>query len=70
MLPFASLGRKITSGISLLMKQRKIRRSLATTVFFVILTLLISVDFMPQKVDLQLGDVSREDVYAPREVEF
>ncbi|GBF33762.1 membrane protein containing HD superfamily hydrolase [Desulfocucumis palustris] len=70
MLPFASLGRKVASGISLLMKQRKVRRSLAATVFFVILTLLISVDFMPQKVDLQLGDVSREDVYAPREVEF
>ncbi|KJS15229.1 MAG: phosphohydrolase [Peptococcaceae bacterium BRH_c4b] len=70
MLPFAGLGGKVANGVSLLVKQRKVRRVSAAVLFFLLITLLTSVDFMPQRVDLRLGDVSREDVFAPREVEF
>ncbi|MFZ5650098.1 MAG: HD family phosphohydrolase [Bacillota bacterium] len=65
-----SLRKDIHNGIAFLMKKRKFRRGSAAVLFFLLLTFLISVDFVPDKVDLQPGQVSRDTIFAPRTVVF
>ncbi|MCG8403530.1 MAG: phosphohydrolase, partial [Firmicutes bacterium] len=61
---------RIMEGFNRLAGKRKVRRGLAAFVFFVALTLLIAVDFMPQKVNLVVGQVSPQDIDAPRSIIF
>ncbi|MFZ5645441.1 MAG: HD family phosphohydrolase [Bacillota bacterium] len=63
-----NIKKKFLSGITFLMNKRKFRRGSAAVLFFLLLTFLISADFVPDRVDLSLGDVSREDIFAPRTV--
>lgn len=70
MLPLNKFKIKILDLFSRLAGKRKVRRGLAAFVFFLALTLLISVELMPQKVNLVVGQVSPIDVYAPRSVIF
>lgn len=61
---------RIADSISRLAGQRKVRRGLAAFVFFIALTLIMAVDFMPQKVNLVVGQVSPRDINAPHGVTF
>lgn len=70
MLPLVKMRGKIVESFNRLAKNRKVRRGLAAVVFFITLTLLISVEFMPQKVNLMAGQVSPTDVFAHRSVIF
>ncbi|MFZ5648667.1 MAG: HD family phosphohydrolase [Bacillota bacterium] len=65
-----SLRKDILNGIAFLMKKRRFRRGSAAVLFFLLLTFLISMDFVPDKVNLQPGQVSRETVLSPRTVVF
>ena len=67
---FVSLRKELLNGITFLMKKRKFRRGSAAVLFFLLLTALISLDFVPDKVSLQPGQVSRENIFAPRTVVF
>ncbi|MFZ5633566.1 MAG: HD family phosphohydrolase [Bacillota bacterium] len=67
---FGDMRGKLLNSIAFLMKKRKFRRGSAAVLFFLLLTFLITVDIVPNKVDLQVGDVSRETILAPRTVVF
>ncbi|HBV95958.1 MAG TPA: HD family phosphohydrolase [Desulfotomaculum sp.] len=67
---FSSIKSKIFGGFGFLLKKRKFRRGSAAVLFFLLLTLLISADLVPDKVDLRQGEVSWEDVFAPRTVVY
>ncbi len=47
-----------------------IRKTVLFLVLFVLYTVLLSIDFLPDKVSLTLGQVSERDVVAPRTVSF
>ncbi|KAF1084077.1 phosphodiesterase [Sporotomaculum syntrophicum] len=70
MLPLGTVKEKLTDSFSRLAGQRKVRRGLAACLFFVLLTLILSVEFMPQQVNLVVGQVSPTNVFAPRNVTF
>ncbi|WP_027365420.1 HD family phosphohydrolase [Desulfotruncus alcoholivorax] len=70
MLPLAKVRAKISQVFLNLAGRRKVRRGLAAFVFFVVLTLLISVEFMPQRINLVVGQVSPTNVFAPRSVTY
>ncbi len=70
MSPPVKLRGRITEGFNQLAGKRKVRRGLAAIVFFIVLSLLISVDFMPQRVNLAVGQVSPRDITAPRSITF
>ncbi|WP_347491538.1 HD family phosphohydrolase [Desulfoscipio sp. XC116] len=70
MFSLGTVKRKLADSFSRLAGKRKVRRGLAACLFFVLLTLLISVDFMPQKVNLAVGQVSPTNVFAPRSIIF
>ena len=57
---------KLLNSIVFLTKKRKFRRGSAAVLFFLLLAFFMTVDVVPNKVDLQLGQVSRENVFAPR----
>ena len=46
------------------------RKIVLFLLFFVLITVLLSIDFLPDKVSLTLGQVSERDVVAPRTVSF
>lgn len=68
MLSLRQLGGGLLKGLSLLWKSKNFRRYLAATIFFVLITLLVSFEFVPQKVNLQVGEISPATIYAPRNV--
>lgn len=70
MLPLNKAKGKLAESFNRLAGKRKVRRGFAALIFFVALTLLISVEFMPQKVNLVPGQVSPTDVFAPRSIIF
>jgi putative nucleotidyltransferase with HDIG domain len=70
MLPLGTVKEKLTDSFNRLAGQRKVRRGLAACLFFVLLTLILSVEFMPQQVNLVVGQVSPANVFAPRNVTF
>ncbi len=67
---FGSLRGKLQNNAVLLMKKRKFRRGSAAVLFFLLLSFFVTVDIVPSKVNLQPGQVSRENVFAPRTVFF
>ena len=70
MLPLGTVKEKLADIFSRLIGQRKVRRGLAACLFFVLLTLILSVEFMPQQINLLVGQVSPTNVFAPRNVTF
>ena len=54
----------------ILFKKRKVRRLTAAFLFFILITMLISVEFMPPKIRLKEGEVSSRDIFAPHTVIF
>jgi cyclic-di-AMP phosphodiesterase PgpH len=47
-----------------------VQRVLITVVFFVLITVILVADLMPQKLSLEAGQVSESDVIAPRTVSY
>ncbi|WP_003544272.1 HD family phosphohydrolase [Desulfotomaculum nigrificans] len=70
MLSLRQLGGGLLKGLSLLFNNPKFRRYMAGTFFFIVTTLLVSFDFVPQKVNLQAGQISPTTIYAPRSVVY
>jgi putative nucleotidyltransferase with HDIG domain len=70
MLSLSGLKDKMCHGIIFLVRKRRFRRGSAAVLFFLLLTVLISVDLVPDKVDLEIGQVSRENIFAPRAVVY
>lgn len=64
------VGERFLELISSLAQKRRVRRGIAAVLFFTLLTLIISVDYVPQKVNLQVGQVSPIDVFAPHSIVF
>jgi len=50
------------------LKNRKVRRAILGGLFFALLTLVLSGQVAPQRLDVKQGDVAPRDVAAPREV--
>ncbi|MEW5952398.1 MAG: HDIG domain-containing metalloprotein [Bacillota bacterium] len=70
MLPLKQFRGKAVAGVGNLLKKRKFRRGSAAVLFFVLITLIIAVDVVPPKVDLQPGQVSPASIFAPRSVVY
>ncbi|WP_066636524.1 HD family phosphohydrolase [Desulfolucanica intricata] len=70
MLPLQKIRRRLYEILSFLMRQRKVRRGIAAVLFFLLITLIVSVDFFPHHVDLQVGQVSPTTITAPRSIVF
>jgi hypothetical protein len=66
----ATIKDKVAGFLAFLLKQRKTRRVLAALLFFTLITLLISIEFVPHRVNLKIGQVSPENIYAPRGIIF
>lgn len=70
MFPLKRAGEKIWHLISSLAGRRRVRRIIAVVLFFIFLTLIVSVDYVPQRINLQVGQVSPTDIFAPRSIVF
>ncbi|ACV63821.1 7TM receptor with intracellular metal dependent phosphohydrolase [Desulfofarcimen acetoxidans DSM 771] len=70
MLPLRKFRSKLAGWLSFLMKQRKVRRSLAAILFLVALTFIISVDVFPHRLNMQVGQVSPLTIKASRSITF
>ncbi len=70
MFPLKLLWGKVQEIISSLAGKRKVRRGIAAVLLFVLLTFLVSVNCVSQKVNLQVGQVSPTDIFAPRSIIF
>lgn len=70
MLPLVGFFDKFRRKLSPLMKTRRVRRGLAAVLFFILITLIVSVNIIPQKVNLQVGQVSQVTIYAPHSVTY
>ena len=68
--PLKLFRNKVFEGLGNLIKKRRFRRGSAVVLFFVLITLIISVDIFPPKVSLEPGQVSPSTVYAPRSVVY
>lgn len=70
MFPFKKLREKTKRVFSSLLGKRKVRRGFAAAIFFILLTLLVSVDYVPQRVNLLEGQVSPTNIFAPYSIVF
>jgi putative nucleotidyltransferase with HDIG domain len=53
-----------------LFKNNRVQRVIVACVFFVLITILLTADLMPQQVSLEVGQVSESDVVAPRTIAY
>jgi cyclic-di-AMP phosphodiesterase PgpH len=60
------MGDRLSQGY---LKNARIRRVLWGILFFALLSLLLAGQTVPQRLDLQVGDVAPQDLNAPREIE-
>lgn len=67
---FREIAGGLFKGLKYLFKNENFRRYLAAGLFFVLITLLVSFEFVPQKVNLQVGQISSSTIYAPRSVVY
>jgi putative nucleotidyltransferase with HDIG domain len=67
---FGRIKKKLTAVLSLLARQRKIRRGSAAVLFLFLLTLIMSVNFFPNETNLQVGQVSPRTFYADKSIVF
>lgn len=70
MIPLGKLGGTVVQGFAYLIKHHRVRRGSAVVVFLFIFTMLLYVDFFPNKVNLNVGDVAPFDIRAPRSAEY
>ncbi len=70
MFAFGRIKNRLTAVLSLLARQRKIRRGSAAVLFLLLLTLIMSVNFFPNETNLQVGQVSPRTYYADKSIVF
>lgn len=70
MLPLPAVGARITRRLAPLFQSRRVRRVSMAVLFFLLLTVLLSVEYVPYKVSLREGQVSPVEIRAPRSVVF
>ncbi|MCL4441175.1 MAG: HDIG domain-containing protein [Firmicutes bacterium] len=70
MLSWREIGGGLVRGLKYLFKNKNFRRYVAAGLFFVLMTLLVSFKFVPQKVNLQVGQISPSTIYAPKSVVY
>lgn len=51
------------------LKNARLRRAVLGTLFFALLTFLLAGQMVPQRLDLNVGDIAPQDLNAPREIE-
>jgi len=61
---------KIKAVLSLLARQRKVRRGSAAVLFLLLITLIIAIEFFPEKTNLVVGQVSPKNFFAPKSIVF
>ncbi|NLJ76903.1 MAG: HDIG domain-containing protein [Peptococcaceae bacterium] len=67
---FSRLKDKLTAVLSFLIKQRKVRRGSAAVLFLLLFTLIMAFDFVPERVDLVVGQVSPKTYKAQKDLVF
>ncbi|NQS76694.1 MAG: HDIG domain-containing protein [Peptococcaceae bacterium] len=67
---FSRLKDKLTAVLSFLVKQRKVRRGSAAVLFLLLFTLIMAFDFVPERVDLVVGQVSPKIYKAQKDLVF
>ncbi|HHW43426.1 MAG TPA: HDIG domain-containing protein [Desulfotomaculum sp.] len=70
MLNLAALRSRVLQRLAPLLGQRKVRRGGAAMLFFLLITLLITIEFVPQRLNLKEGQVATEDIQAPHSITF
>ncbi|GAB6180071.1 HDIG domain-containing protein [Desulfotomaculum defluvii] len=70
MLSLKQIGGGLIKGLKYLVQNNGFKRYSAAFLFFLIFTLLVSFEFVPQKVNLQVGQISPSTIYAPRAVVY
>lgn len=58
------------SKIGILLKSSTVRRIIAGFLFYIIITGILSINFMPQRINLEKGQPSDKDIKAPSTVKF
>jgi len=66
----ATLKSRVAGYLAFLIRQRQTRRMLAAFLFFILITALLSIEFVPHRVNLKVGQVSPVDIPAPRTITF
>ncbi|MCL6634702.1 MAG: HDIG domain-containing protein [Peptococcaceae bacterium] len=69
-LAFGGVREKFTAVLSLLARQRKVRRGSAAVLFWLFITLIMAVDFFPEKSVLVAGQVSPKTFFAQKSIVF
>ncbi|SHF48463.1 metal dependent phosphohydrolase [Desulforamulus putei DSM 12395] len=70
MFSWREIGGGLVRGLKYLFKNENFRRYLAAGLFFLLITILVSFEFVPQKVNLQVGQISPSTIYAPKSVVY
>ncbi|MDD2554483.1 MAG: HDIG domain-containing protein [Desulfotomaculaceae bacterium] len=70
MLVYSRLKNKLTAVLSFLIKQRKVRRGSAAVLFLFLFTLIMAFDFVPERIDLVVGQVSPKTYKAQKDLVF
>jgi len=69
-LTFNVVKEKIKNIFNMLLRQRKVRRGSAAVLFLILIVLVITVDFFPEKNNLVVGQVSSKTIKAPESIVF
>ncbi|RYD04085.1 hypothetical protein N752_16005 [Desulforamulus aquiferis] len=64
------IGGGLLKALKFLFKNKNFQRYIAAGLFFVLITMLVAFEFVPQKVNLQVGQISPSTIFAPRSVVY
>lgn len=67
---FSGLKDKLKAALSFLIKQRKVRRGSAAVLFLLLFTVIMAVQFVPEKTSLVVGQVSPKTIKAQKNLTF
>lgn len=67
---FGGLKNRLTAVLSFLIKQRKVRRGSAAVLFLLMFSVIMAVQFVPEKTELVVGQVSPKTIKAPKSLVF
>ncbi len=67
---FGKVKDKLKAVLSFLVKQRKVRRGSAAILFLLLITLIVAIEFVPEKANLVVGQVSPKTYKAEKSLVF
>ncbi|CCO09099.1 HD family phosphohydrolase [Desulforamulus hydrothermalis] len=70
MFSWRDIGGGLVKGLKYVFKNYLFRRYITAGLFFLLITILVSFEFVPQKVNLQVGQISPTTIYAPKSVVY